>query len=361
MKRLIYLLVPICVMGLLLSCNENSKEEAQSLRPVRYYEVGYKGAENDRIFSGTAETEKRIDLSFRNSGVITEFAIQLGQKVTKGQLLAKLDNVQSRLAYEQAVNQETSAESQMKTAKLNLDRVRELFEKSSTSLSDLENAKNSYRTAKQNYESAKRGSSIQLEQIRFGYLYAPVDGTIAEVRAEINENVGPGQKVATLNGGTQMEIALGIPESIINKMAQNDTVKVRFSALDKQEFRGVVSEIAPSVEASTATYPVTVSLLEPHDNVKSGMAADVTFNLTSDKDTAAMMAVPAKSVGEDHHGRFVFLIVENDGTAYVKKQHITSGKLNGEWFEIIEGLSIGQKVATAGLQTLLDGQQIDIQ
>ncbi|WP_350284685.1 efflux RND transporter periplasmic adaptor subunit [uncultured Croceitalea sp.] len=361
MKRLINLMALIYAMGLLLSCNGNSKEEEQLLRPVRYYEVGYRGAVNGRTFSGTAATEKRIDLSFRNSGVVTEFEIQLGQKVTKGQLLAKLDNVQSRLAYEQAVNQETSAESQMKTAKLNLDRVRELFEKSSTSLSDLENAKNAYRTAKQNYESAKRGSSIQLEQIRFGYLYAPFDGTIAEVHAEINENVGPGQKVATLNAGEQMEIALGIPESIINKIAQNDIVKVRFSALKGEEYIGVVSEIAPSVEASTATFPVMVRLDGPHGEVKSGMAADVTFGLENGSKVATMMVVPAKAVGEDENGRFVFLIVENDSIAHVRKQHITSGKLSGEWFEIVEGLSIGQKVATAGLQTLLDGQQIDIQ
>ena len=112
------------------------------------------------------------------------FDIKLGQKVKKGQLIAKLDNVQSRLAYEQALTQLNSAESQMNTAKLSLNRIRSLYEKGSSSLSDFESAKNAYRTAQESYQSAQRGVDIQREQVRFGFLYAPSDGVISAVNAE---------------------------------------------------------------------------------------------------------------------------------------------------------------------------------
>ena len=118
---------------LLVACNNEEKVAEKFTRPVKYQEVGYLGGEKIRSFSGTAKTEKIINLSFRNTGIITEFDIKLGQKVKKGQLLARLDNVQSRLAYEQAITQLNSAESQMNTAKLSLNRTRSLFEKGSAS------------------------------------------------------------------------------------------------------------------------------------------------------------------------------------------------------------------------------------
>ena len=120
----------LMVLGLLLlSCGAEEKKEETTLRPVKYMEIGFLGGEESRTFSGTARTEKIINLSFRNSGIITQFDLKLGQKVKKGQLLAKLDNVQSRLAYEQSITQLNSAASQVNTAKLSLNRVRTLYEK----------------------------------------------------------------------------------------------------------------------------------------------------------------------------------------------------------------------------------------
>ena len=71
--------------------------------------------------------------------------------------------------------------------------------------------------------------------------------------------------------------------------------------------------------------------------------------------------IPAKSVGEDAQGNFVFLIEESSTQTTVKKQAITVGKLTSNGFEILSGLSSGQKIATAGLQTLLNGQQVKLQ
>ena len=192
MKIAVKLLFIAILSGLVFSCSEEKKETKKFVRPVKYQEVGYLGGGKIRTFSGTAQTDKIIGLSFRSSGIITTFNIKLGQKVKKGQLLSKLDNVQARLNYESAVSSKNSAESQMNTAKLNLNRVRSLFEKGSASLSDFEAAKNSHKTAQESYESSKRSVAIQQEKIRYGYLYVPEDGVIAAVNAEKDENVNEG-------------------------------------------------------------------------------------------------------------------------------------------------------------------------
>ena len=361
MRTTIRLSYIVLTVTLLFSCSGEKKETKKFVRPVKYQKVGYLGGEKIRTFSGTAQTDKSIGLSFRSNGIITTLAIKLGQKVKKGQLLAKLDNVQARLNHENAISSKNSAESQMNTAKLSLDRTRSLFEKGSASLSDFEAAKNSYKAARESFESSKRSVAIQLEQIRYGYLYAPEDGIIAAVNAEIDENVSAGQSIATLNAGSDMEISLGIPESVINGVENGNTVDVSFSSLPGQTFKGRVSEVSPAVDRNTATYPVLIMVINPSNEIKSGMAANVTFDLGDAKHNSSVLVVPASAVGEDSEGRFVFLIEGEGEAAKVKKQEIVIGNLTSFGFEVQSGLSVGQRIATAGLQTLLDGQAVKLQ
>ncbi|WP_459209559.1 efflux RND transporter periplasmic adaptor subunit [Aquimarina rhabdastrellae] len=360
MKKLSHILIGVFSLVLIYSCAKEKKKEEKFLRPVKYTEVTFSGKEKERTFSGTAETDKIIKLSFRNSGIISQFDIKLGQKVNKGQLLAKLDNVQARLSLEQAVTQLNSGASQMNTSKLSLDRTRKLYEKGSASLSNFESAKNAYKTAKESYESAKRSVSIQEEQVRYGYIYAPEDGVIAAVTSEIEENVSAGQTVATLNAGRDMEIALGIPESVINVIKEGMEVEVSFSSLNQKTFKAKVTEVAPAVNTNTATYPVRVMILNPTSEIKSGMSANVTFDFRNKKINDKRMVIPTNAVGEDSKGRFVFVINDIENTATVKKQYITLGELTQEGFEVLSGLTEGQKIATAGLQTLLDGQEVKL-
>ncbi|MEO1262916.1 MAG: efflux RND transporter periplasmic adaptor subunit [Bacteroidota bacterium] len=361
MKQFIHIFILSLLTSIFCSCGEEKQPEEKFLRPVKYQEVGFTGGQKIRTFSGTAQTDKVINLSFRNTGIITDFNIKLGQKVRKGQLLARLDNVQARLAYEQAVTQLNSAESQMNTAKLSLNRVRSLYEKGSSSLSDFESAKNAYKTAQESYQSAKRGVDIQKEQINYGYLHSHEDGVIAEVLAEIDENVSPGQTIAILNAGNNMEITIGIPESVINGVKQGMDVEVDFSSIPGKKFKASVTEVAPAVDANTSTYPVMVTITDPGDLIRSGMAANVTFNFGNENGDNKSLVVPTHAVGEDSGGRFVFLIEGEGDNARVKKHRVTIGKLSVEGFEIVSGLNAGQKIATAGLQTLLDGQEVRLQ
>ncbi|MEM1095640.1 MAG: efflux RND transporter periplasmic adaptor subunit [Bacteroidota bacterium] len=342
----------------LVACGDDPPPEVP-LRPVRAIAVGYGQGDAARTFSGTAETDRVINLSFRSSGIITAFNMDLGQRVQRGQLLAQLDNVQARLAQEQAVSSLNSAASQMSTAKLNLDRVRTLYEKGSASLSDYENAKNSFRTAEAGYESAQRSVDIQEEQIRYGFLYAPATGTIAAVYTEAEENVGAGQAVAQLHAGTTMQIELGLPENVITQVTPGLDATVTFTSLPGRTFAATVREVSPSVDPQTATYPVRVTLTDPSDDVRSGMSANVTFGFGQDDQASDVLVVPAKAVGEDSEGQFVFLLDGGSGTtATASKHRIEVGRLTATGFEVVAGLEPGQRIATAGLQTLLDGQAV---
>ena len=353
-RRSVYLSLALLAGG----CGSDEPELEPVLRPVVVEVVGYAGGRRVRNFSGVAESDKSIELSFRSSGILTRLDVRVGQRVQKGELLAELDNVEARLGHEQAVSSLNAARSQMTTAKLAFDRVRSLYEKGSSSLGDFESAKDAFRSAEASFESAQRSVDIQEEQIGYGYIHAPESGTIALVVAEVNENVSPGQTVATLNAGQEMEIAVGLPESVINEVSAGMDVDVTFPALEGRSFAARVTEVSPAIDADAATYPVRVRLVEPSVDVRSGMAANVAFDLSDAEREGEALVVPAKAVGEDGNGRFVFLVEESGATAKVKKQVVRVGELTLEGFEVLEGLEAGQKIATAGLQTLLDGQEV---
>jgi RND family efflux transporter MFP subunit len=249
----------------------------------------------------------------------------------------------------------------MNTTKLNLNRIKALYEKGGSSLSDLEAAKDAARNAQQNYNSAIRNVDIQQEQINYGYLYASIDGEIADVNVELNENISTGQVVATLNSDSNMNIILGLPESVINNIKLNMPVQVSFTSLNGKSFKGIVSEVSPSLDANTATYPITIDVEDSSSEIRSGMAANVTFNFKdADINSDTVLVVPTNAVGENSKGRFVFVLNQNGETAIATKQTIQIGKLTSEGFEVISGLKSGQLIATAGLQTLLEGQEVSI-
>lgn len=351
----------ITVMLLTLNaCSEPPAPKAKLVRPVKSQQVGFFTDSKSRTFTGTSRTDKVIDLSFRTSGVLSELNLKLGQEVKKGDLLAKLDNVQARLNYENAISARNSAQSQMRTAKSNLDRVRSLYEKGGSSLRDFETAKDSHKTAQQNYNSAVRTVDIQKDQVSFGVLYAPADGVISAVNVEINENVNMGSSIATLNSGSDMEIALGVPESVINFIRKDMPADITFASLAGQSFNGKVLEVSPTIDTNTATYPVTVVVADPSNEVKSGMSANVNFKIAGNN-VPEQLVVPANAVGEDANGRFVFLLTQNGENWTANKKTVQIGQLTANGFEILSGIQPGDRIATAGLQTLLDGQTVKTQ
>lgn len=347
-----------------LSCQEEKAPSVERLRPVRYEVVNPSGNIEDKSFSGVAKIGNEVELSFRSNGIINLLDIKVGQKVKKGQLLARLDNVQARLAYEQALSSLKSAESNMNTAKSSLDKVRSLFEKGSKSLTDYESAKNQYESALSQYQSAQKSKSIQQSQIDYGVIRAPMSGTIVARHKELNENASPGQVVAVLSAGDKTNIEVGIPETYINKIKNGQEAHISFSALAGQDFKAEVIEVSPIISGNSAGYPVKLALSTASADIKAGMAATVNFKFSNnEKQTSKeVIRVPLSAVGEDGNGNYVFIIESSDNkTGVVKRQSIKVGQVSGTGIEVKEGLTSGQKLATAGLQTLLDGQKVSLE
>ncbi len=344
---------------LAFGCGEDVEKE-EAIRPIRYEQVSISGGEQIRVFTGNSQAGISTNLSFKVSGTIQKIDIKVGDNVRRGQIIAEIDPKDYRLQLQEAEAALVEANSQLSNARSNYGRVRQLYESRSASRSDLDGARATFETAKATVDRMQKSLELSRRQVGYTKLTAPTNGTIASKNVQINENVQAGQSIAMLNVGKDMEVALGLPENIINFVEDNMNVDVAFPAIENKSFRGVISEVSPSLDPNSASYPVRIKIVNPTSDVKAGMAANITFTFGSDS-IEELMVVPVTAVGEDSEGRFVFVIQDSDSDiTTVQKKYIQVGKLTSEGFEVLSGLSLGERVATAGLQSLLDGQKVRI-
>ncbi len=362
MKPYLSRYIVIALILLFAQCKEKEEAKEEVLRPVKYMTVGAAQADQVREFTGTAKAGNEIELSFRETGVIQRANVKKGQRVTEGTLIASLDNVEANLNYERSLTELSSAESAMNTSKAELDRVKTLYEKGSTPLKDYQSAKNNYQNALSQYEAAIRNRDLQKSRIGYGFIYAPSDGIIADTQGKVGERVQTGHVFAILNAGDQKKVELELAENVINRVVVGMQVEVRFSSLPDQTFTGTVIEISPITSSNSGTYPVDIEIENPTEQILPGMAARVTFNFTTSlSDRPEAIVVPIKAVGEDSNGNYVYLIESDDATTgTVRRTPVEIGEVTAGGFEIESGLEPGQLIATAGLQTLLDGQKVKL-
>ena len=353
-QPLILALVILC-----LACSGETEEKKEVIRPVMYQKVVPGGGVQQRTFSGTAISGTETRMSFKVSGTLESLRVKVGEEISKNTLIATLDDSDLELQYEQADASVKNADAQEKQAKSNYERVRALYENGNTSISEYESAKAAFESAQANESSAKKSRKLARSQLTYTKLYAPVSGKVATVDAEVNENVNAGQQIVMLSSEGDLEVNLGLPESFISNVEVQDQVEVSFSALPGQIFTGVVSEVSFSISAQTSTYPVVIKIQGDSDAIRPGMSASVTFTVnTSSEAQPDLLMVPGQAVGEDESGNFVYTLEIEDDYYLAKRRTVSVGKLTSSGFQIMDGLEEGELVATAGLQTLLDGMKV---
>jgi RND family efflux transporter MFP subunit len=314
-----------------------------------------------RTLAGVARAGVESRLSFRVSGTVESVGVALGDRVRRGQELARLDPTDYELRLEEAEAGLAQAEAGLRRAEADFDRVRALYENRNASQGEYDAARAGSESAEAQVETGQKRLEQARQQVGYTILRAPSDGAIAAVSLEVNENVAAGQQVFLLSAGTELEIEVAMPEVLIAQVAMGQPVSVRFDALQGREFAAEVTEVGVAVTGSASTFQVTASISEAAPEVRSGMAAEVTFIFAQDREER--IVVPGVAIGEDRDGRFVFVLERgDDGTGVVLRRAVTIGEpaegLGG--IEVLDGLSEGEEVVTAGVRRLSDGMAVRV-
>ena len=360
MKHTRYLFGLICATALFAGCGEEQVTQEPVIRPVRYQQVFSTGGSRDRSFSGIASAGEESNLSFKVSGTITQIAVKVGDAVRAGQLIARLDDKDYKLNMQQVEAQFNQAEAQVRKAEADYDRVRSLYENRNAARSDLDAA----RAARESAAASVRALQNQLEltrlQVQYTQLRSSVNGSIASVEADVNENVQAGKTIVMMTSGERPEVEVAIPEVLIGQIKSGTPVTVSFDATQDRAFAATITEVGVAATGVGTMFPVTVRLNRADEAVRPGMAAVVQFRFEEGDDRMVCL-IPPVAAAEDRQGRYVYTLeLEEDGFAITRRRPVTVGELTEKGLEISDGLVDGDLVVTAGVSRIQDGMKVRI-
>ncbi|MEM9291755.1 MAG: efflux RND transporter periplasmic adaptor subunit [Acidobacteriota bacterium] len=348
------------------ACSDAPEQVEEVLRPVRYQTLEATDAVRQRQLAGIAKAGLESELSFRVNGRLERLDATVGKQVKRGQEIARVDGTDYRIGLKESEASLAQAQAARRQAEADYERVRGLYENENAAKSDLDAARAQSESAAAQVEAAQQRVASAQRQLSFTRLRAPVDGAIAAVMVEVNENLQAGQPVAVLTSGSQPEVEVAVPEALIAQVQEGDTVSVRFDALPDAELSAVITEVGVALTGDAAAYPVTVRLEGEDSRIRSGMAATVIFELVDEQVAQGAAAdvqrllVQGVAVGEDLNGNFVFVLEDSgtEGIAVARRRGVEVGVLTPDGVEIRSGLEAGDKIATAGVRRIKDGQSV---
>lgn len=360
-----YIFVLAFIITAALSCGSSEEKARETIRPVRYQEVLASGGGEIRTFTGVAKAGLESNLSFKVSGTILTLPVKLGDKVTEGELISEIDPSDYLIQKQESEASLISAQAQARNAQADYSRIRALYENNNASRGELDNARASSESADAQVEAARKRLELSDLQLSYTRLTSPVDGAIAEVYVEVNENVSTGEKIVTVTSGTNTEVNVAVPEILISSIIVGSPVEIKFDAIPGKTYTGTVTEVGVAATSAATTFPVTVRVDSEDGSILPGMAAEVAFRFENPGGENAIF-VPSVSVGEDREGRYVFVLeadgqTEGDEDTYItKKKPVTVGHISAQGIEIVDGLSGGELIVTAGVRRINDGQRVKL-
>ena len=350
----------VAAMGGLLAtaCASPPPPASPVVRPVYTATVQASAAQRTRTLSGTARTEMTSSLSFKVTGTITRLAVDVGDRVRPGDPIAELDPVDYELRMQEAEAAFRRAEARAVSTRAELRRARSLYENADGSRTALDAATAAADMAAAELASLAKRVELAERQLAYTRLSAPEAGVIASVGADVNEYAVPGLPIVVLASGAALEVEFAVPETLIGRIQEGSRASVVFDAIPDRRFAGTVTEVGVMTTATRTTFPATVRLDDEAAHVRSGMTADITIAFADEREVDRFV-VPTRAVISDRASRFVFVADTTTGHETVaRRRPVTVGSLSGGGVEVVDGLSEGEIIVTAGASRLQDGDQV---
>ena len=356
------LLLVVLVSALTACSDQAPPATTETVRAIRTIIVTEPASGKIRRFSGVVEATDMSGISFEVPGNVRQVKVDVGERVTKGQVLAVLDERTYRLKVETAQAAVGRADVERKDTRAYLQRLQELAARSRGAISvrRVEQAQAKFDGARQNLSYNTSRLNLARADLERTVLSAPFDGVIAKRHVDPFQEVARGERMFDLfmEGEGTMQAAVSIPESEIDQIYLGLPGGIRFPAIPGQVFHGIVTEISKVAGAANA-FSVKVTIVTDAENqrIRPGITAEVTLQLGDEKaDRAYLIPVEALSPRSTGSGNDVFVF--DSETSTIKRTAIKDGGIRNSNIIVNEGLKAGDIIAVAGVSFLRDGQKV---
>lgn len=325
--------------------------------PVTVVQVGAPAGDPGATrYSGAIEADESVDLAFRVSGIVDAVtqvrgadgrlrAIQDGDPVRKGQVLARLRQIEHR-------EQLADADAALRQAKADFERASQLYENRSTSKAEYDAAFARY-TASQ---ARQRQTAVALGDAT---LRSPLDGVILRRSAEVGALAGPSAPAFSIADTRVVKVVVGVPDVAVARLTPGQIVPIRAEALPGVALEGRITRISPSADPHSRVFEVEAALPNPQDRLKVGML--VTLGIRHEAEDPAVLVPLAAIVRPpgDTVNYAVYVAAESSG-ATAQLRRVRLGAVSGNLVAVREGLRVGERVVVRGATIVTDGQTVNI-
>ncbi|WP_430410698.1 efflux RND transporter periplasmic adaptor subunit [Kordia sp.] len=294
---------------------------------------------------GSVDTKKNIVITPEMSGILKQVFVKEGQRVSKGQILARVDD--------NGLSQQL-AQLQIQTdfAKTTYERQKRLWDQKIGS--EIE-----FLQTKSAYEGQQKAVDQLKIQIAKTAIRAPFSGVIDDVITEQGSVVGAGQsQIMRIVNLRDMYIEAVIPEKYLTSVVEGVDVEVYFPVLGTTS-KEKIRQAADFINPNNRTYKIEIGVSNKDGKIKPNLTAKLKINdYTSEK----AILIPQSVISENAEGQqYVFVANDiNDKTAKAKRVIIETGKTQGDFIEITSGLKDGDAVIKEGARSVKDDQEIKI-
>jgi multidrug efflux system membrane fusion protein len=344
----------VALAAALSGCKSESAPYVAAPQPVRAASVTLSAATDTRSYTGTIKPRYESDLGFRVAGKIVERLVNIGDRVTPGMTLARLDATDYRLSLESAEAGLKAAQSSLRQAEADERRYADLNKKTWVSDASYDQKKAAADEARGRAERAIRALSLAKNQLAYTDLVATDGGVITALPVEVGQVVNAGQLILRVARLDELEAVVSIPESRIDG-DRNAAATVTLWAAADRVYEAKLREVSPQADPATRTYQARYSLMKPDAAITLGKTA--TVHLVS-PGAGERAKLPLAAVFKDQGQPSVWLIDEVHGRLIKKGVEVSS------WTEtsaiISGGLTAGQKIVAAGVHKLDAGIPVRI-
>ncbi len=353
----------LCALAVLTAagCDNRPAHEGKQALPepaplVTSMTVSTRDTQPVHRFSGEVRGRYETALGFRIPGKVIARHVEIGTRVTAGDLLMQVDPKDIKEAVTAARAQVDAAESQYKLAADLLNRFNALYEQDYMSKAEIDRYRNSADSASAALKQARTQLSQANNQLTYCNLNTDDSGVVLDVRAEAGQMVAAGMPVVIMARGDQREVEIFVPENQVAQFSPGNVFHVSFWALPDLTVKGRVRYVSPGADPITRTYKTRITLINPPDTVRLGMTASAISAIHTAGNSRIF--IPLSAVYQTGDAPMVW-VVKNHRAGL---QKIRLGKAgHGEKIQVIEGLSPGDEIVTTGVHKLSEGEQVRTQ
>lgn len=349
-------LVPaaLALTVVLAGCGESApaQTEAEPVRPVQVTTVELRPREAEKTFVGVVRARREIDLAFRVGGKVVQRKVEVGDRVQKGDLIARIDPEDLKLELESARAEMAAATANLAQTTAEDGRYRSLTAKGVASNAELDRKSLAKEEAVGRLERAKRSLELAENRVSYADLVSDTAGVVVSTAAEPGQVVSSGQTIVRVARLDEKEAAVALPETAL-AAARTSDASVSLWADPNRRIAAHLRELSPQADPASRTYAARFTLDGNDDAVALGMTATVTL---TPKAGVMVARLPLSSVFDKGHGPHVFVVDAATHTLVARPVELAG--YTDDSALITRGVSQGEQVVTLGVHTLEPGRSV---